>query len=185
MIYGYVRVSTYKQDYESQKQALLNNGAEFIYEEKQSGKDLSRTVLQDCIENLQPEDILMVNHICRLSRSMSDCTKLINDLHQRNIYIKILSSGVDTSTTGGKMFAQMHALFAEFEREIILERTAAGREKARKEGRLTGRPIKHTLDRIRLIEDEIVKGCDIRQTCKLRGVSVATYYRRRAELFKV
>lgn len=178
MIIGYARVSTTDQDLSIQKDALLKNGAKYIYEEKKSGKDLSRLALQDCLENLQQHDTLLVTKLDRLSRSTSDTIKLLDTLSKKNIYIKSINDGIDTGTASGKMFAQFLAIMAEHERTNILERTAAGREKAKREGRLTGRPLKISNDRVKLVMQDIQSGIDIREACSFRGVSVPTFYRR-------
>ena len=182
MIIGYARVSTTDQDLTIQKESLLKNGAKFIYEEKKSGKDLSRLALQDCLENLQAYDTLLVTKLDRLSRSTSDTIKLLDTLSKNKIYIKSINDGIDTSTATGKMFAQFLAIMAEHERTCILERTSAGREKAKREGKLTGRPLKISNERVRLVMQDIESGIDIREACSFRGVSVPTFYRRMKRL---
>ena len=182
MIIGYARVSTTDQDLSIQKESLLKNGAKFIYEEKKSGKDLSRLALQDCLENLQAHDTLLVTKLDRLSRSTSDTIKLLDTLSKNQIYIKSINDGIDTSTPSGKMFAQFLAIMAEHERTCILERTSAGREKAKREGKLTGRPLKISNERVRLVMQDIESGIDIREACSFRGVSVPTFYRRMKRL---
>ena len=178
MIIGYARVSTTDQDLSIQKESLLANGAKHIYEEKKSGKNLSRIALQDCLENLRSHDTLLVTKLDRLSRSTSDTIKLLDTLSKNKIYIKSINDGIDTSTSSGKMFAQFLAIMAEHERICILERTSAGREKAKREGRLTGRPLKISNERVKLVMKDIESGIDISEACSFRGVSVPTFYRR-------
>ena len=164
---GYARVSTQGQSLEGRKEELLKNGAQYIYQEKKSGKNLSREALQDCLENLRAHDTLMVTKLDRLGRNTKN-----------EINLKILDTGIDTNTPMGKFFYQLQAMFSELERNYILERTAKGREKAKREGRLTGRPLKHSNERIKLVMEDIISGLDIRESCKFRGVSVPTFYRR-------
>lgn len=178
MIIGYARVSTVGQDLSIQKELLKKNGAKYIYEEKKSGKNLSREALQDCLINLQPYDTLMVTSLDRLGRSLKHAIDLLDNLEKNNIYLKVLDTGIDTSTPTGKFFYQVQSMFSELERTCILERTAAGREKARRDGKLTGRPLKISNDRIKLVMQDIESGIDIRDACKFRGVSVPTFYRR-------
>lgn len=182
MIIGYARVSTTDQDLTIQKESLLKNGAKFIYSEKKSGKNLQRQALQDCIENLRPYDTLLLTSLDRLSRSTIDMLQLMDTLSKNNIYIKSLYEGIDTKTSSGKMFAQFFAIFAEHHRKNILYITAAGREKAKREGRLTGRPLKISDERVKLVMQDIESGIDIREACSFRGVSVPTFYRRMKRL---
>jgi DNA invertase Pin-like site-specific DNA recombinase len=182
MIIGYARVSTTGQSLDGQKEELLKNGAQYIYQEKKSGKNLSREALQDCLENLRAHDTLMVTKLDRLGRNTKDALNILDCLKENKINLKILDTGIDTNTPMGKFFYQLQAMFSELERNYILERTAKGREKAKREGKLTGRPLKHSNERIKLVMEDIISGLDIRESCKFRGVSVPTFYRRMKKL---
>lgn len=184
MIIGYARVSTNGQSLDGQKEELLKNGAQYIYQEKKSGKNLSRLALQDCLENLRAHDTLMVTKLDRLGRNTKDALNILDHLKENEINLKILDTGIDTNTPMGKFFYQLQAMFSELERNYILERTAKGREKAKREGKLTGRPRKYSDKRIKLVMEDIISGLDIRESCKFRGVSVSTFYRRIEELNK-
>ena len=182
MIIGYARVSTHGQSLDGQKEELLKNGAQYIYQEKKSGKNLSRKALQDCFKNLRAHDTLMVTKLDRLGRNTKDALNILDYLKENKINLKILDTGIDTNTPMGKFFYQLQAMFSEAEHSYILERSAKGREKAKREGKLTGRPLKHSDKRIKLVMEDIISGLDIRESCKFRGVSVPTFYRRMKKL---
>lgn len=180
MIIGYARVSTIDQNLDMQKEKLISHGAKYIYEEKKSAKNLSRSALEECLENLHPNDTLLITKLDRLSRSLKDTIFLVDELKKKNIFIKSIDDGIDTAKSSGKMFLQFMSIMAEHERELILERTTAGRQRARDLGKLTGRPNKYTAERILAVEKYVTDGYSINDACKILSVPKSTYYRRRA-----
>ena len=137
---GYARVSTDDQDLTSQIDALRAAGCDPIYTEHASGATMERPQWIECSRGLGKGDTLVVVRIDRLGRSLPDLVNLLDDLGQRGIRLQTLSEGIDTTTTMGKLFFQLCATFAEYERNLIRERTRAGLDAARAAGRRIGRP---------------------------------------------
>jgi DNA invertase Pin-like site-specific DNA recombinase len=137
---GYARVSTREQNLSMQVIALENAGCEKIYEEVVSGVKADRVILNDLLRQLRPEDILVVWKLDRLGRSLKHLVDLVQVLMESNIGLCSLNDPIDTSTSQGRLFFNIFASLAEFERDIIRERTQAGLSAARARGRRGGRP---------------------------------------------
>jgi len=153
MLIGYVRVSKSdgSQLVDLQKDALLNAGVDpkYIYHDLASGRKDDRPGLSACLKALQPGNTLMVWKLDRLGRDMKHLVNLIDDLHHKQVGFKVLSGAdIDTTTANGRLVFGIFAALAEFERELIRERTQAGLAAARARGRNGGRPRKmdeHTI----------------------------------------
>jgi DNA invertase Pin-like site-specific DNA recombinase len=138
---GYTRVSTLDQDLTIQLTALDRAGCHPIYEEKRSGAEgKQRPVRDEVLAQLQAGDTLTVWKLDRLGRSVAEVLAIVKDLERRRITFRCLTQPIDTSSPSGKLFLTLLAAFAEFEREMILERTAAGRARRKAEGLLHGGP---------------------------------------------
>lgn len=137
---GYARVSTKEQNLELQKDALEKAGCKEIYEEKVSGAGKTRPVLLKLVEQLRKGDVLIVWKLDRLGRSLRDLIQLVNKIQSKGVELKSLNDHVDTTTPHGKLSFHMFAALAEFERDVIRERTLAGLASARARGRVGGRP---------------------------------------------
>lgn len=137
---GYARVSTKDQNLELQIEALQKVGCEKIYQEKISGATKTRPELDSMIVHLRKGDEVYVWRLDRLGRSLKHIIDLVLDLSNKGIIIKGISDGVDTSTTSGRLFLNIMASLAEYERELIRERTNAGLQSARARGKIGGRP---------------------------------------------
>ena len=133
-ITGYARVSTEDQDLASQLQALKGAGCDPIYQEKATGANMERPEWRACNRGLGRGDTLVVASIDRLGRSLGDLVETLE------VHFQSLREGIDTSTALGKMFFQIAASFAEYERALISERTKAGLQAARARGAKMGRP---------------------------------------------
>ncbi len=149
MLIGYMRVSKAdgSQVFDLQKDALLNAGVkpERIYKNLASGRFDDRPGLKDCLKALQPGNTLVVWKLDRLGRNLKHLVTLVDDLRKREVGLKVITgqgAQIDTTTSHGKMVFGMFAALAEFERELIIERTNAGLAAARARGRLGGRPRK-------------------------------------------
>lgn len=140
MILGYARVSTKDQNLNLQIEALEKAGCEKIYQEKMSGASKDRPELNNMLAHLREGDVVMVWKLDRLGRSLKNIIDLVLDLNQKKVIIKGLTDGVDTSTPNGRLFLNVMASLAEYERELIRERTNAGLSSARARGRVGGRP---------------------------------------------
>ena len=137
---GYARVSTQEQSLALQLDALQKAGCRKVYEEVISGARVERPVLQDMLTHLREGDVLMIWKLDRLGRSLRHLIEVVTDLAQRGIGFKSLQESLDTTTSSGKLVFHMFGALAEFERDLIRERTQAGLVAARARGRLGGRP---------------------------------------------
>ena len=136
---GYARVSTADQVHALQLDALRQAGCERIIEETASGGDADRPHLRSLLELLRAGDVLVVWKLDRLSRSLKHLVEIVEQLRRRDIGFKCLTHDIDTTTASGKLVFGIFAALAEFERELISERTRAGLKAARARGRMGGR----------------------------------------------
>lgn len=139
MLLGYARVSTNDQDTAVQVAALKAVGCERIYREKASGGRWTRPELHRLLDQVRKGDVLVVWKLDRLSRSLRDLLVIMDRLRGTNAGFRSLTEAIDTTTPAGRMMMQMLGAFAEFERAMLRERTRAGLESARREGRIGGR----------------------------------------------
>lgn len=149
MLVGYVRVSKSdgSQTLEPQRDALLAAGVEKnrIYEDLASGRKDDRPGLNACLKALQPGNTLVVWKLDRLGRDLKHLVTTVDELRKRDVGLKVLAGAgaqIDTTTSNGRLFFGIFAVLAEFERELIAERTRAGLAAARARGRKGGRPRK-------------------------------------------
>jgi DNA invertase Pin-like site-specific DNA recombinase len=140
LIYGYARVSTQEQETHTQIDALRKAGVDFFYEEKKSGADTKRPELEKALSQLQPGDTLVVYKLDRVARSLRHFLKILDRINAQGAQFKSLTETIDTSTAAGRMMMQIVAAFAEFELEMIRERTKAGLHAAMRRGSKPGRP---------------------------------------------
>ena len=137
---GYARVSTQDQELALQLDALEQAGCEKIYQEKVSGAAKARPQLEVLLEHLRKGDIVVVWKLDRLARSLKDLVSLVNQIQEKGASFKSVSDQIDTTSAHGKFTFHIFASLAEFERDIIRERTKAGLAAARARGRVGGRP---------------------------------------------
>ena len=157
MLIGYMRVSKSdgSQTLDLQRDALLRAGvpAERIYEDLASGRKDARPGLDACLKALQPGNTLGIWKLDRLGRDLKHLVSLADDLRQREVGLKVLTGAgaqIDTTTANGRLVFGIFAALAEFEAELIRERTRAGLTAARARGRLGGRPRKMTKDTLHM-----------------------------------
>lgn len=136
---GYARVSTRDQKLEMQRSALTDFGCELIYEEKQSAVK-NRPELQKLLKKIRSGDVVVVWKIDRLGRSLKDLIELVTGFRSNGVEFVSLNDNINTTTAQGRLVFNLFGSFAEFERELISERTRAGLAEARKHGRSGGRP---------------------------------------------
>lgn len=139
---GYARVSTQDQRSELQLDALVAAGCEQVFQEKMSGKDRDRPELETCLKVVRQGDTLVVWRLDRLGRSLKDLVEIVHALQERGIGFQSLTENIDTTNAGGKLIFHVFAALAEFERNLIRERTIAGLAAARARGRKGGRKSK-------------------------------------------
>jgi len=136
---GYARVSTKDQNLDMQIEALKKEGCEKIYLEKQSAVK-ERRELEKLKETLRPGDIVIIWKLDRIGRPLRDLVALIDEFNNMGVEFKSIIDNLDTTTINGRFFFNIMASLAEYERELIRERTLAGLAAARKKGRVGGRP---------------------------------------------
>ena len=139
---GYARTSTLDQNLDLQLDALKNCGCEKIYQEQISSVKDHRPQLENCLQALRAGDTLYIWRLDRLGRSLKDLINIVNQLQDIGCELVSVKESIDTSTTAGKLTFHLFASLAEFERELIRERTQAGLLSARARGRMGGRPEK-------------------------------------------
>lgn len=144
MKYGYARVSTAKQDLQAQINALESENCQVIYQDKLSGRDTKRPQFLKLLSKLKAGDMLVVTKLDRLARSTQEALKIIKDLFDREVTVHILNLGCIENTPTGKLIYTVFSAFADFERDLIVERTQEGKALARQNGTLKdGRPPKY------------------------------------------
>ncbi len=175
---GYARVSTTDQNLNLQTDALERAGCEKIFSDMASGSIDCRKGLIDAMEFCRNGDSLVVWKLDRLGRSLRHLIDTVNKLQSKGVEFVSLQESVDTTTSGGKLVFHIFGALAEFEREMIRERTKAGLKAARARGRMNGRPKKLSNQQIaiakKLMED---KETNITEITKTMNVSRSTLYR--------
>lgn len=136
---GYARVSTQDQKPELQLDALATAGCEQIFQEKMSGRVRERPELDACLRTLRKGDTLVVWRLDRLGRSLKDLVEIIHGLEARGVAFQSLTESIDTATAGGRLVFHVFGALAEFEHNLIRDRTVAGLAAARARGRMGGR----------------------------------------------
>ena len=178
---GYARVSTKDQNLNLQKDALKKAGCKKIYSEQVSGAKIERKQLGEMIKQVRKGDIIVVWKLDRLGRSLRDLVNLISKFQEMEVGFKSLQDSIDTTTPTGKLTFHLFAALAEFERDIISERTKAGLKSARARGRLGGRPkglSKQAQNKSRLAESLYKeKELSIKEICDYLSISKPTLYR--------
>ena len=177
MLIGYARVSTSDQNLNLQKDALLKIGCEKIYEDEISGTIKVRPGLDKTLEMLRSGDTLVVWKLDRLGRSVKNLISLISDLNSKDIHFKSITDSIDTSTPSGRFFFHVMASLSEMERELIVERTKAGLDAAKKLGRVGGRKRKMTPSKVTSAKKLLASGVVPKDVAQNLGISVATLYR--------
>jgi DNA invertase Pin-like site-specific DNA recombinase len=174
---GYARVSTQDQNLDLQKDALKQAGCEKIIEDKTSGKVMQRSGLDQLRDILRPGDVLVVWRLDRLGRSLKHLIELLTELEQAGIGFHSLQEAIDTTTPGGKLVFHIFGALAEFERNLIRDRTQAGLAAARARGRKGGRPKAVNLAKRKLaVELYHRKEHPIAQICEIVGITKPTLY---------
>ena len=178
MIYGYARVSTKLQEregnsLESQEQLLKDKGAVQVYKESFTGSRLDRPQLNELIKVLAPGDTLIVTKLDRLARSASKGIIFIDELLERGINVHVLNMGLIDSSPTGKLIRTILLAFAEFERDMIVERTQEGRKIS---GRYGGRHRKFNKNQLDLAMT-LLSNNSYKQVSAMTGISVSTLTR--------
>ncbi len=179
MLIGYARVSTQDQNSELQQDALTQAGVDerHIYMDTVSGSSLDRPQLKKALEYLKKGDVLVVWKLDRLGRSLHELIRLMQGLSDKGIGFRSLTEMIDTTTPGGKMVFHVFGAMAQFERDLISERTKAGLEAAKQRGRKGGRPVSLSPEQKDLALSMISQDKPIALIARTLKVSRQTIYR--------
>lgn len=187
VLIGYARVSTFGQDngLETQKQLLEDAGCQRIFYEKITGTSTAqRKELKAALEFVVEGDTLVVTKIDRLARSIIDLNNIVKELNNKGVNVRFLKENLDF-LTGNKnssintLLFNILGSFAQFERDLIVERTGEGRERAKKQGKHMGRPSKDAKEikkALKLYEERTTNGMSVNDISKLTGVPRSTIY---------
>jgi DNA invertase Pin-like site-specific DNA recombinase len=178
MLIGYARVSTRDQRPDLQMDALREAGCERVFQETVSGAKRDRPELKAAVDFMRIGDTLVVWKLDRLARSTRQLLETVEDFEQRGIGLKTITQNIDTTNAGGRLIFTVFSAIAEFEREIIRERTLAGLDAARSRGRKGGRPRALTEKDLKqaralLADPEI----SVEDVARRLGVGTSTLYR--------
>jgi DNA invertase Pin-like site-specific DNA recombinase len=184
MLIGYARVSTDDQTFALQEDALKKAGCKRIFYDKMSGVKAKRPGLEEALSYIRDnEDVLVVWRLDRLGRSLPHLIEMMSQLEERGIGFQSLQESIDTTTSGGRLIFHIFGALAEFERNLIRERTKAGLAAARARGKKGGR--RRALDepkrqRLYKLYDEVnpdgSKKYAIKEICEMMGISKSTLY---------
>ncbi|MCE4984000.1 site-specific recombinase, DNA invertase Pin [Mycobacteroides abscessus subsp. abscessus] len=176
---GYARVSTGLQNLNLQEDRLNQYGCEKIFSDHISGSKSKRPGLDKAIEFARSGDTIVVWRLDRLGRNMEDLITLVNELNNRGVSFHSLEENItmDKSSSTGQLLFHLFAAFAEFERNLILERSSAGRIAARARGRYGGRPEKLNKQDLKLLKTLYDNGTPIKTIAEQWKVSRTTIYR--------
>ena len=175
---GYARVSTSDQSLEHQIELLKENGCEEIFEEKISGAIKKRPELEKLLGQIRRDDILVVSKLDRLARSTHHLLEIVELLREKKAaFCSLGEPWADTTSHAGKMIMTVFAGIAEFERDLIRERTSVGRENAMKRGVRFGRPKKLSSQQKELILQLREEGKSVQELAKTFNVDRSTIYR--------
>lgn len=175
---GYARVSTKEQSLDIQIKALQRAGCKLIYQEKVSGVGRTRTEFEKMMQQIRKDDVLIIWRLDRLARSTKLLLETVEKLKERGATFKSLEEPwADTTSASGRLVMTFFSGMAEFERDLIRDRTEAGRREALERGVKFGRPIKLTEEQLKLARKLLKQGKSIQYTADVFGVHFTTLYR--------
>ena len=181
MLIGYARVSTSKQgqSLDTQRDALIDAGCDpqHIYSDTISGTNWQRPGLDDALAYMRPDDTLVVTRLDRLGRSLADTVNTIADLAERDINVKVLEPALDTSKPTDKVVINVMASLAEWERDLLVQRTREGVAHARAQGRVAGPKPKLSAEQAQMAKELIEGGKSVSAVARRLNVSRPTIYR--------
>ena len=174
---GYARVSTSDQHLHMQEDALKNDGCEQIFHDIASGAKTARPGLEEALSYAREGDVIIVWKLDRLGRSVQHLIQTIKELSDKGIGFKSLQENIDTTTSGGKLIFDIFSALAEFERDLIQERTKAGLKAARSRGRLGGRlPLLKPEEVEKMLARYDEQKLTVDEICKIFNISRPSFY---------
>lgn len=176
-VFGYARVSTETQNLDRQLDALKKFGVDQIYNEKMTGTKKDRPELMKMLDRMTVGDVVVVADLSRLGRSTKDLIELTELFHSRGVNLVSLKESIDTNTPTGKLLFTLMSALAQFERDVIAERTCEGLRSARARGRIGGRPKTNTDAVKKAVKLYNTRQYTIKEIEELTGVKKDTLYR--------
>lgn len=179
--FGYARVSTEQQNLDRQLDMLTQYGVDYIFNEKMTGTKRDRPELNKLLDRLMAGDTVVVESLSRLGRSTKDLIELVDLFEKKQVHLVSLKEQIDTSTPAGKLLFTLMSAIAQFERDVIAERTREGLKAARARGRVGGRPRANEQKVKQAIKLYQTEQYSVREIEDLTGVKKSTLYRRLSE----
>lgn len=179
MLIGYARVSTRDQEgsLEGQRAALETEGCERVFEDRLSGARADRPGLREAMDYARTDDVLVVARLDRLGRSLPDALRTVQELTERGIGLKALDVELDTSTAAGRLMLKMLLVLADWERDLLRERTREGVARARAAGKRPGPRPKLSDEQISAVRAAVAGGETVSAVARSFGVSRQTIYK--------
>ena len=177
MLIGYARVSTEDQLLDLQINELEEAGCKRVFSDKASGSRAERPNLAEALSHLREGDVLVIWKLDRLGRTVKGLVDFVTDLEKREVQFRSLTEGIDTTTPTGRFFFHIMASMAQMERELIVERTKAGLDAAKKRGCKVGRKRSMTSSKVESAKQLLKNGMLPKEVARNLGVSVPTLYR--------
>lgn len=179
--FGYARVSTEQQNLDRQLDMLTQYGVDYIFNEKMTGTKRDRPELNKLLDRLMAGDMIVVESLSRLGRSTKDLIELVELFEKKQVHLVSLKEQIDTSTPAGKLLFTLMSAIAQFERDVIAERTREGLNAARARGRIGGRPRTNEQKVRQAVKLYQTGQYSVREIEELTGVKKSTLYRRLGE----
>lgn len=179
--FGYARVSTEQQNLDRQLDMLTQYGVDYIFNEKMTGTKRDRPELNKLLDRLMAGDTVVVESLSRLGRSTKDLIELVELFEKKRVHLVSLKEQIDTSTPAGKLLFTLMSAIAQFERDVIAERTREGLNAARARGRVGGRPRTNEQKVRQAVKIYQTGQYSVREIEELTGVKKSTLYRRLGE----
>ena len=179
--FGYARVSTEQQNLDRQLDMLTQYGVDYIFNEKMTGTKRDRPELNKLLDRLMAGDTVVVESLSRLGRSTKDLIELVELFEKKQVHLVSLKEQIDTSTPAGKLLFTLMSAIAQFERDVIAERTREGLNAARARGRIGGRPRTNEQKVRQAVKLYQTGQYSVREIEELTGVKKSTLYRRLGE----
>jgi DNA invertase Pin-like site-specific DNA recombinase len=176
-IFGYARVSTEAQNLERQLDALNSYGVNKIYNEKMTGTKRERPELNKMLDRMTEGDVVVIESLSRLGRSTKDLIELTEQFQSKGVHLVSLKESIDTNTSTGKLLFTLMSAIAQFERDVIADRTREGLKSARARGRAGGRPKADEVNVKRAVKLYHAGAHSIKEIEDLTGVKKSTLYR--------
>lgn len=176
-VFGYARVSTEQQNLDRQLDMLKGYGVDYIYNEKMTGTKRNRPELEKMLERLTAGDTVVIESLSRLGRSTKDLIWLMETFNQKGVNLVSLKESIDTTTSTGKLLFTLMSALAQFERDVIADRTREGLASARARGRKGGRPATDNEKLRRAVKLYNSSEYSIKEITELTGVRKSTLYK--------